>query len=1289
MDVRVPAPVPMRLRNRCPGIGSALPWSAVAALGTAFIAASVLLVPSASAYTKETHVMLGAEAAMALPAGTAMRAEILFYLGAEEMGNCAVDPDNGTRILEGIWEEDCLSELHFFHHFWDPDTNNGLPGIPGETAYDRAIEQFNFAVTAYVVGDKDTAYYTLGRVAHLLQDMAQPAHVHLDIHGPFDFTDNYEPGAEDIATDYVYDAPTGSMGPDLIAFLGGYPLTPIDQWNLPFDIPFIPDYGTSFIRRLFAHQAEATDFFESEDREQDLDPVYFDIPSDQFASATSFDGLIGHGTSVAPPEAPQEFTSTEIRKHADVLLPLSIRYVAALFELFWEVTHAGGQSLLDLSMTASPDPVRPGEVLTFATTVTNRGESDVAGVELRLQLPDHIESFSETGTGGDCPSTVCSSGETIVFSLGTLPAGRSRTIVLGTTVAQGFDEPTDGEVLQSSAWATDGSGREVSSFTLTTADSAPALTLGITEDRDPVAPGEVLEYTLTYANAGPISLFGGELQVSLPDGTTFVSASHGGTLASDQVEWDLGTLDVGESGHRTLRVLAGEGLDDGDILTATAAVSELGGAGARATVSTAVAAAPALALAMTAAPDPVRPGQVLTYTLTVSNRSGADVAGVELRQQLPSYVESLSESGTGGDCPSTVCSSGETIAFGLGTLPAGGSRTVVLGLVVATGFNQPDDNALILSDAAVTESSGTGASATAVALAHATPRLALGVFEDRDPAAPGEVLEYLLTYANAGPISLFTAGLQTTLPSGASFLSASDGGTVAGDRIEWDLGTLAVGESGHRVLRVLVDAAAADGDFLTTAATVHDGGTRSARASAATAVDSSPGLALAMAVSPDPARPGQVASHTLTVTNRGAADLAGVELRQVLPSHIESFSESGTGGDCPSTVCSIGESIVFSLGTLSAGQSRTVLLGPRLALGFDEAQDNSLIVGSAAVTESAGTGATASAAILAHSAPSLTVGIVEDRDPVRPGENLDYALTYANTGAISLFGGRLQATLPVGVSFVSASHGGSLSGDQVEWDLGTLSVSESGHRSLRVQVSPTASDGDLLRTTAIIADNPTRGARAVAVTAVDSSPRLELSMSASPEPVQPGQVLTFSMTATNRSAGGLAGVELRQLLPSHIESFSESGTGGDCPSTVCTSGETIVFPLGTLLAAESRTVTLDTTVAQGFDEPADGVLILGHAAVSDSAGGQATAASVTSVDASGLPPTCSAPDDLTVSDTDIVTPTVFEACVSITVGPSVEVRAPLTLRADLVRLRNGVTIDSDGTLVVESLPGSP
>lgn len=66
-------------------------------------------------------------------------------------------------------------------------------------------------------------------------------------------------------------------------------------------------------------------------------------------------------------------------------------------------------------------------------------------------------------------------------------------------------------------------------------------------------------FTLSYTNAGPGPVFSAVLTDVLPTGTTFVSATGGGTNAAGTVSWPLGALASGATGSVTVIVSAPEG----------------------------------------------------------------------------------------------------------------------------------------------------------------------------------------------------------------------------------------------------------------------------------------------------------------------------------------------------------------------------------------------------------------------------------------------------------------------------------------------------------------------------------------------------------------------------------------------------------------------------------------------------------------------------------------------------------------------------------------------------------
>ena len=115
-----------------------------------------------------------------------------------QIGVCDADAETGTRLIEGMVEEDdnCIFNFHArdiswddrqrsTQHFWLPDNaasySQGLP--LHSSALQKAQRLWRLALEEYLCnGNTNQAYWFLGRTAHLLQDMGSPAHVHLDQH---------------------------------------------------------------------------------------------------------------------------------------------------------------------------------------------------------------------------------------------------------------------------------------------------------------------------------------------------------------------------------------------------------------------------------------------------------------------------------------------------------------------------------------------------------------------------------------------------------------------------------------------------------------------------------------------------------------------------------------------------------------------------------------------------------------------------------------------------------------------------------------------------------------------------------------------------------------------------------------------------------------------------------------------------------------------------------------------------------------------------------------------------
>ncbi|MCA0753621.1 DUF11 domain-containing protein [Paenibacillus sp. N4] len=83
-----------------------------------------------------------------------------------------------------------------------------------------------------------------------------------------------------------------------------------------------------------------------------------------------------------------------------------------------------------------------------------------------------------------------------------------------------------------------------------------------------------------------------------------------------------------------------------------------------------------------AAPDPVRVGQILHYTVTVDNTGPSDATGVTVTDTLPAGVSFLSATSSQGSC----AVAGGIVTCSLGTLPNGATATVeIMVIPIKTG----------------------------------------------------------------------------------------------------------------------------------------------------------------------------------------------------------------------------------------------------------------------------------------------------------------------------------------------------------------------------------------------------------------------------------------------------------------------------------------------------------------------------------------------------------------------------------------------------------------------------
>ena len=202
-----------------------------------------------------------------------------------------------------------------------------------------------------------------------------------------------------------------------------------------------------------------------------------------------------------------------------------------------------------MAIEVTPNNPQPGERVVVRVTVTNAGSASVDDLQAQVDYPTGLADMDDDffSDGGDCTDLAARyvrRWRDGILEYRLAAAGAGKTVYMSpridTNATNGLMIPFDGRVVEGAAvLATAQSDAMV--------EENRSLELEIDADREPVAPGETLRYELSFGNQSGTATTDTELRFPLPAGTSLVEASDGGTLVGNEVVWDLGTLNPGDS----------------------------------------------------------------------------------------------------------------------------------------------------------------------------------------------------------------------------------------------------------------------------------------------------------------------------------------------------------------------------------------------------------------------------------------------------------------------------------------------------------------------------------------------------------------------------------------------------------------------------------------------------------------------------------------------------------------------------------------------------------------------
>src|SRR6202012_1317266 len=138
--------------------------------------------------------------------------------------------------------------------------------------------------------------------------------------------------------------------------------------------------------------------------------------------------------------------------------------------------------------------------------------------------------------------------------------------------------------------------------------------------------------------------------------------------------------------------------------------------------------------------------------------------------------------------------------------------------------------------------------------------------------------------------------LTATGPAGATFVSASAGGTNTNGTVQWNVGSGNSGAAQHYTFTATIGAAPAAGTVLQPTTQLVDGTTSLARAGLLTEVRTTVPLKLSVVANPDPAAAGGLVYYAYKFTNTSSTPLTNIVLTEQTQNAASTFISETTGG---------------------------------------------------------------------------------------------------------------------------------------------------------------------------------------------------------------------------------------------------------------------------------------------------------------------------------------------------------------------------------------------------------
>ena len=576
------------------------------------------------------------------------------------------------------------------------------------------------------------------------------------------------------------------------------------------------------------------------------------------------------------------------------------------------------------------------------------------------------------------------------------------------------------------------------------------------------------------------------------------------------------------------------------------------------------------------------PGGSVTYTITVTNAGPSSAIGASIVDALPTGIATATVSGvvaTGGATITSVDHTGGSIND-VATIPNGG--TIVYTVTATISGTPPpsvDNTVTVTAPSGYVDPNPDNNTSTDV-IGNATADLSITKSDGTTTAIPGTNTTYTITVSNAGPTSVTGAEVTDILPSGVTFVSATNGASYdsATRKVTFVTPTIGLGSSTNFDL-VIAISPELTGTLSNTATVavpayyVDPDPTNNTSTDTDTLVPTAD-LSIVKDDSAPPVIPGNTITYTIAVSNNGPSTMSGATVTDVLPAELAFVSSTGGANYNPST-----RTITYTTGTLISGATTAFQISAQIDPSATGTLSNTATVTPpSGVVDPDPSNDTSTDTDKLKPTGDLSIVKTDGTANAIPGTLITYTITVTNAGPSTATGATIVDSLPAsllggsvtnvvttgGALITSASHaGGNIN------DVATIPSGGTIVYTVSATISPTAT-GTLANTATVAGPSGWTDPDPTNDTSTDTDtlvPSADLGvLKSGPATGIAGDLITYTITVTNYGPSSSQNASFSDTLPAGVTLVSQTQLSG--PSFILSAtGGIVTGSIGNLLPA--------------------------------------------------------------------------------------------------------------------------